>query len=136
MDLRTKLSEQYDQVKRTSIQLQSLATKTLQRGMAEDGIRQILKTELGTLRASLHEYFRVREELVRAKLTAQPQALVERVLSFFRQHESLLQEIRTLQERTGEDDLEDLGARVMETLCHVTENEIGERTLIYRFEAA
>ena len=135
MDLRTKLSEQYDQVKQVSTQLQNLAVKSLQYGVprsfSEDGLRAILSAELDALRNHLNEYFRAQETLVRAYLTGQPQALVERVLTFFREHEDLLQEIRGLQEHADEEDLESLGTKVMETLCKVTEHEIGERIIIH-----
>ena len=135
MDLRTKLSEQYEQVKQASTQLQNLAVKSLQYGVprsfSEDGLRAVLSAELDTLRTHLNEYFRAQEALVREYLAGQPQALVERILTFFREHENLLQEIRGLQEHADRDDLESLGAKVMETLCHVTEHEIGERIIIH-----
>lgn len=135
MDLRSKLSEQYDQVKQASTQLQNLAVKSLQYGVprsfSEDGLRAVLRAELDALRNHLNEYFRAQETLVRAYLTGQPQALVERVLAFFREHENLLQEIRGLQEHADEEDLESLGTKVMETLCKVTEHEIGERIIIH-----
>ena len=135
MDLRSKLSEQYDQVKQASTQLQNLAVKSLQcgvpRSFSEDGVRAVLRAELDALRNHLNEYFRAQETLVRAYLSGQPQALVERVLTFFREHEDLLQEIRGLQEHADEEDLESLGTKVMETLCKVTEHEIGERIIIH-----
>ena len=135
MDLRSKLSEQYEEVRRASGQLQSLAVKSLQYGVprsfSEDGLRAVLRAELDTLCNHLSEYFRAQERLVRSRLAAQPEALVERILGFFRQHDDLLQEIRRLQERADEEDLESLGEKVMETLCHVTEHEIGERIIMH-----
>lgn len=137
MDLRSKLSEHYESVRRASGQLQALAAKSLEQlDNPDDGLRSVLSAELGSLRDHLYEYFTTQEELVRAKLTAQPQVLVERVLAFFREHENLLQDIRRLEERADEVDLPTLSTRVMETLCRMTEHEIGERILIHEFEAA